>query len=76
MNYTAAHYNATTMPPRRDGACPSNTSAKYRRFLTLISFDVKGTYNGVLNDRLLQGLKGREIPEEPGTVARGGTTTK
>jgi len=31
--------------------------------LTLISFDVKGVYNGVFKDRLLQRLRARGIPE-------------
>ena len=31
--------------------------------LTLISFDVKGAYNGVFKDRLLQRLRARGIPE-------------
>ena len=31
--------------------------------LSLISFDVKGVYNGVFKDRLLQRLKARRIPE-------------
>jgi ribonuclease HI len=34
-----------------------------RRVLSLISFDVKGAYNGVFKDRLLQRLKARGIPE-------------
>lgn len=31
--------------------------------LSLISFDVKGMYNGVFKDRLLQRLRARGIPE-------------
>jgi hypothetical protein len=34
-----------------------------RKVLSLISFDVKGAYNGVFKDRLLQRLKARGIPE-------------
>ena len=34
-----------------------------RKVLTLISFDVKGAYNGVFKDRLLQRLRARGIPE-------------
>jgi hypothetical protein len=34
-----------------------------RKVLSLISFDVKGAYNGVFKDRLLQRLEARGIPE-------------
>ena len=34
-----------------------------RKVLTLTSFDVKGAYNGVFKDRLLQRLRARGIPE-------------
>ncbi|EAQ85633.1 hypothetical protein CHGG_06886 [Chaetomium globosum CBS 148.51] len=34
-----------------------------RKVLSLVSFDVKGAYNGVFKDRLLQRLKARGIPE-------------
>ena len=34
------------------------------RVLSLISFDVKGAYNGVNKDVLLARLRGRQIPEE------------
>lgn len=34
-----------------------------RKVLSLISFDVKGAYNGVFKDRLLQRLRARGIPE-------------
>ena len=34
-----------------------------RKVLTLISFDVKGAYNGVFKDRLLQRLRARGIPK-------------
>jgi hypothetical protein len=34
-----------------------------RRVLSLISFDVKGAYNGVCKERLLQRMKARGIPE-------------
>jgi ribonuclease HI len=34
-----------------------------RRVLSLISFDVKGAYNGVCKERLLQRVKARGIPE-------------
>ena len=33
-----------------------------RKVLSLVSFDVKGAYNGVHKDRLLQRLQAREIP--------------
>ncbi|KAJ5292091.1 hypothetical protein N7478_001342 [Penicillium angulare] len=35
-----------------------------RRVLSLISFDVKGAYNGVRKERLLQRMKARGIPED------------
>lgn len=35
-----------------------------RRVLSLISFDVKGAYNGVCKERLLQRMKGRGIPDD------------
>ncbi|KAJ5100882.1 hypothetical protein N7456_006934 [Penicillium angulare] len=35
-----------------------------RRVLSLISFDVKGAYNGVCKERLLQRMKARGIPED------------
>ncbi len=34
-----------------------------RRILSLVSFDVKGAYNGVCKERLLQRMKARGIPE-------------
>ena len=34
-----------------------------RKVLSLVSFDVKGAYNGVHKDRLLQRLQAREIPQ-------------
>jgi hypothetical protein len=34
-----------------------------RKVLSLVSFDVKGAYNGVFKERLLQRLKARGIPE-------------
>ncbi|EAQ84332.1 hypothetical protein CHGG_08346 [Chaetomium globosum CBS 148.51] len=34
-----------------------------RKVLSLISFDVKGAYNGVFKDRLLQRLRARGIPD-------------
>ncbi|KAL3260473.1 hypothetical protein ABHI18_004540, partial [Aspergillus niger] len=34
-----------------------------RRVVSLISFDVKGAYNGVCKERLLQRMKARGIPE-------------
>jgi hypothetical protein len=35
-----------------------------RRVLSLVSFDVKGAYNGVCKERLLQRMKARGIPED------------
>ena len=35
-----------------------------RRVLSLISFDVKGAYNGVCKERLLQRMKARGIPDD------------
>ncbi|GCB25873.1 RNA-directed DNA polymerase from mobile element jockey [Aspergillus awamori] len=35
-----------------------------RRVVSLISFDVKGAYNGVCKERLLQRMKARGIPED------------
>ena len=35
-----------------------------RRILSLISFDVKGAYNGVCKERLLQRMKARGIPDD------------
>ena len=40
------------------------TAWRGRRVLSLISFDVKGAYNGVCKERLLQRMKARGIPEE------------
>jgi exonuclease III len=40
------------------------TAWRGRRIVSLISFDVKGAYNGVCKQRLLQRLKARGIPEE------------
>ena len=34
-----------------------------RKVLSLVSFDVKGAYNGVFKERLLQRLKARGIPD-------------
>ncbi|KAJ6114720.1 hypothetical protein N7486_000498 [Penicillium sp. IBT 16267x] len=39
------------------------TAWRGRRVLSLISFDVKGAYNGVCKERLLQRIKARGIPE-------------
>ncbi|KAJ5297274.1 uncharacterized protein N7443_008167 [Penicillium atrosanguineum] len=39
------------------------TAWRGRRVMSLISFDVKGAYNGVCKERLLQRLKARGIPE-------------
>ncbi|CAG8080651.1 unnamed protein product [Penicillium nalgiovense] len=39
------------------------TAWRGRRVLSLISFDVKGAYNGVCKERLLQRMKSRGIPE-------------
>jgi hypothetical protein len=35
-----------------------------RRILSLVSFDVKGVYNGVCKERLIQRLRARGIPED------------
>jgi hypothetical protein len=40
------------------------TAWRGRRIVSLISFDVKGAYNGVCKTRLLQRLKARGIPEK------------
>lgn len=40
------------------------TAWRGRRVLSLISFDVKGAYNGVCKERLLQRMKARGIPED------------
>ncbi|KAF4230065.1 hypothetical protein CNMCM8980_005994 [Aspergillus fumigatiaffinis] len=40
------------------------TAWRGRRILSLISFDVKGAYNGVCKERLLQRMKARGIPED------------
>lgn len=40
------------------------TAWRGRRTLSLISFDVKGAYNGVCKERLLQRMKARGIPEK------------
>ena len=40
------------------------TAWRGRRVLSLISFDVKGAYNGVCKERLIQRMKARGIPEE------------
>jgi hypothetical protein len=40
------------------------TAWRGRRVLSLISFDVKGAYNGVCKERLLQRMKARGIPEK------------
>jgi hypothetical protein len=34
------------------------------KIVSLISFDVKGVYNGVYKERLLQRMKARGMPEE------------
>jgi hypothetical protein len=39
------------------------TAWRGRRVVSLISFDVKGAYNGVYKGRLLQSMKARGIPE-------------
>ncbi|KAJ5730151.1 uncharacterized protein N7483_004659 [Penicillium malachiteum] len=39
------------------------TAWRGRRILSLISFDVKGAYNGVCKERLLQRMEARGIPE-------------
>jgi hypothetical protein len=39
------------------------TAWRGRRTVSLISFDVKGAYNGVCKERLLQRMKARGIPE-------------
>ena len=40
------------------------TAWRGRRVLSLISFDVKGAYNGFCKERLLQRMKARGIPEK------------
>ena len=40
------------------------TAWRGRRVLSLISFNVKGAYNGVCKERLLQRMKARGIPED------------
>ncbi|KAF4270425.1 hypothetical protein CNMCM8812_001136 [Aspergillus fumigatus] len=40
------------------------TAWRRRRVLSLISFDVRGAYNGVCKERLLQRMKARGIPED------------
>ncbi len=40
------------------------TAWRGRKILSLISFDIKGAYNGVCKDRLLQRMKARGMPEE------------
>jgi hypothetical protein len=40
------------------------TAWRGRRVLSLISFDVKGAYNGVCKERLFQRMKARGIPED------------
>ncbi|KAJ5543771.1 hypothetical protein N7494_005050 [Penicillium frequentans] len=40
------------------------TAWRGRRVLSLISFDVKGAYNGVCKERLLQRMKARGIPDD------------
>jgi hypothetical protein len=40
------------------------TAWRGRRVLSLISFDVKGAYNGVCKEQLLQRMKARGIPEK------------
>jgi hypothetical protein len=40
------------------------TAWRGRRVVSLISFDVKGAYNGVYKERLLQRMKARGIPEK------------
>jgi ribonuclease HI len=40
------------------------TAWRGRRVLSLISFDVKGAYNGVCKERLIQRMKARGIPED------------
>ena len=40
------------------------TAWRGRKIVSLISFDVKGAYNGVCKERLLQRMKARGIPEE------------
>ncbi|KAF6515042.1 hypothetical protein HZS61_004948 [Fusarium oxysporum f. sp. conglutinans] len=35
-----------------------------RRILSLVSFDIKGAYNGVCKERLIQRLRARGIPED------------
>ena len=40
------------------------TAWRGRRTVSLISFDVKGAYNGVCKERLLQRMKARGIPQK------------
>src|ERR1700761_1124259 len=40
------------------------TAWRGRRILSLISFDVKGAYNGVCKERLIQRMKARGMPEK------------
>ncbi|RMZ89042.1 hypothetical protein DV736_g3718, partial [Chaetothyriales sp. CBS 134916] len=40
------------------------TAWRGRKILSLISFDVKGAYNGVCKERLLQRMKARGMPEK------------
>jgi ribonuclease HI/exonuclease III len=40
------------------------TAWRGRKIVSLISFDVKGAYNGVCKERLLQRMKARGIPED------------
>jgi hypothetical protein len=40
------------------------TAWRGRRIVSLISFDVKGAYNGVCKERLIQRMRARGIPEE------------
>jgi hypothetical protein len=40
------------------------TAWRGRKIVSLISFDVKGAYNGVCKERLLQRMKARGMPEE------------
>ena len=40
------------------------TAWRGRKIVSLVSFDVKGAYNGVCKERLLQRMRARGIPEE------------
>ena len=40
------------------------TAWRGRKILSLVSFDVKGAYNGVYKERLLQRMRARGLPEE------------